>query len=78
MYEIILDVFAYMMCLNPCVFLFPKKRKRREVTWRSDFVSNSPQAPPADAISADLKTLKYCFKFILGMREKLFMKSFGG
>ena len=54
MYEIILDVFAYMMRFCRCVFLFPRKRKRREVTWCSDFVSNSPQAPAADSISADM------------------------
>ena len=48
MYEIILDVYAYMMRFCPCVFLIPRKRKRREVTWCSDFVSSSPQAPPAD------------------------------
>ena len=53
MYEISLDVYAYMMRFCPCVFLFPRKRKRREVTWCSDFVSNSPQAPLADSISAD-------------------------
>ena len=40
MYEIILDVFAYMMFFRPCVFLFPRKRKRGEVRWCSDFVSN--------------------------------------
>ena len=59
MYEIILDVYAYMMRFCPCVFLFPRKRKRREVTWCSDFVSNSPQTPPADSISADMKTRRH-------------------
>ena len=85
MYEIILDVFAYMMRFCPCVFFFPRKRKRREVTWCSDFVSNSPQAsrrllppiqsPPIWRLGVDSGIL---IQIYLGYKRKTVYKKFFG